>query len=472
MNKIEKRKIYLDFLNNYKEENSKDMSFSFDNIKYSKEINENKLHIKDNADKLLSPSTYEYIFNLKDINEKGKLILEFSQEFENQNSKFELEKYNNFIINKFKGILNEKMGVADDIEEWYELIYDIMTVQVQGFALAVKRNPKKYRHEVTIDNKEFYAYNAEIHIPEDDINELIDDKISENNQLKLRDLGVIFSITLLKEEDFSNYLFDPDAFYNDRNAEYDGEYLNGCEIFMNIYLPYEESTKYDADVDEILNDYDINLKFSQSISHELDHAYEFFQRLKSGEEYFPEKALNDIQMSMENHSFTEVSDNFSDFLSLCYIALTFEGSARITEIHYYLNEHDITDVNDFWYHVKRTTAWEELNYLKNFDPIAFYDNIKFNLPDDEIEDVLILTKVATEEEVESTPIKTLVIRYWLKLFDEMIEKVNRENNFHIKRITKTMFDNPIEFFKYYDKKFKESWDFFFKRISKMSSKYN
>jgi hypothetical protein len=119
MNNIEKRKIYLDFLNNYKEETSKDMSFSFDNIKYAKEINENKLSIKDNANKLLSPSTYEYVFNLKDINEKGKLIIEFSQEFENQNINFELEKYNNFIINKFKGILNEKMGVADDIEEWY-----------------------------------------------------------------------------------------------------------------------------------------------------------------------------------------------------------------------------------------------------------------------------------------------------------------------------------------------------------------
>ena len=472
MDKIEKRKIYLDFLNNYKEENSKDMSFSFDNINYAKQINENNLSISDNADKLLSPSTYDYVFNIKNIEEKGKLILEFSQQFENQNNNFDLYKYNNFIINKFKDILNEKMSVADDIEEWYELIYDIMIIQSEGFMKAVKRNPKKYRQTVTIDEKEFYAFNAEIHIPEDDINELIDEKISEDNKLKLRDLGVIFSITLLKEEDFSNYLFDPDAFYNDSNAEFDGEYLNGSEIYMNIYLPYEESIKYNIDVEKILNDYEINLKFSQSISHELDHAYEFFQRLTSGEEYFPEKALNDIQMSMENHSFTEVSDNFSDFLTLCYIALTFEGSARITEIYYYLNEHGIKDVADFWSHVKQTSAWTELNYLKTFDPEIFYDNISFNLPDDEIQDVLILTNVATEDEIEKIPVKTLVIRYWLKLFDEMIQKVNIENNFKIKRITKTMFDNPLEFFKYYDKKFKKSWDFFFKRISKMSSKYN
>ena len=63
------------------------------------------------------------------------------------------------------------------------------------------------------------------------------------------------------------------------------------------------------------------------------------------------------------------------------------------------------------------------------------------------------------------------MRYWISIFKTLIDYVNKEQNEHLKKVTDNMVNNPVEFFKFYDKKFKKSWEFFYKRVVKMSTKY-
>lgn len=383
---------------------------------------------------------------------------------------------NEYIINNIdkvnESVINEKLGVADDIEEWWELIYYIIIKQCEGFVKIIKENPKKFKDVIQINNDFIKVWHADIILEPEQSNKLISNYISNNNKLKLKDLILKLSITILKEEDFTNYLFDTDAYYNDKDADFDGTYLKGSEIFLQIYLPNTVLDKDNSTTMELLmDDYEITLKLRQSLSHELDHAYEFFNRISFGEIYFPEKSINIIQQKLQHSKFSQISNDFYEFLSLCYLALTFESSARVTEINYIFKDLENIDNNYFWSVVKNSNAWKEMQKLKDFDPVSFYNNIKFEMSDEDIKEVLIQTKIYTENDFEKNSVKDLVIRYWLKMFDDMIALTIKETLLDIKRINKQMFDHPLLFFKYYDKKFKKSWEYFYTRIVRMATLY-
>jgi len=393
-----------------------------------------------------------------------------------------LTELNNYILEKFavkevnEGLILEKFGVADDIEEWYELLFYIIKVQCEGFIKAVQTSPERYKSLIEIgegeDQDEAVVFNCDIELDKKTANKLIKEYIPKKNILKLRDLSVKLSITILTEEYFTNYLFDNDAHYNEINSDFDGKFLRNSEFFLQVYLPLEVLRK-DAKLENLMNDYEITMKLRQSISHEVDHAFEFFNRTKAGETHFPEKALNGIQTQLQNEDFSKISNDFYNFLLLCYLALTFEGSARVTELHYLFKEmENIDDSEQFWLIVKGSNAWKEMIELKNFEPNSFYNNIKFEMSDEDIKEVLIMTKIYTEEDFEKHSIKDLVIKHWLKLFDNMIKIVNKEYPYlNVKRIHEHMMDHPLLFFKYYDKKFKKSWNYFYNRVTKMSMLY-
>ena len=382
-----------------------------------------------------------------------------------------LTELNDYVLKKSnvtESLITEKLGVADDIEEWYDLLYYIFTVQVEGFVDSVKNDPETFQKILEIDEEEMDVYTADVGIPETDINELIDEKISKKNKLKLKNLSIEFSMTILPEEHFTNYLFSSDAYYDDSQSKFDGESLSNCEIFIQIYLP---DSVFDENIKSVLNDYEINLKLRQSLSHELDHAYEFFNKIKTGNIDLPESKINQIRKMVSDSPFSKLSEDFQKFLYLVYIGLSFEGSARVTQLFYQLKEYKIDNESYFWSIVKDSIAWKDLEMLKDFNPTEFYKNIKFEMSDEDIKDVFIETKIYTEKDFEKNDIKDLVIKHWLKVFDKMIEEINKEGKSKVPRINKQMFDHPVLFFKYYDKKFKKSWKYFYNRIIKMSVIY-
>lgn len=404
---------------------------------------------------------------------KGYYIKEYSQ----YTPKYDLIKdINEYVLKELEpevvteSVINEKFGVASDIEEWYNLIYYVLTVQINGFVEAVTKDPETFEKVLQIDDEEADVYTAEIGIPEKEINKLIDERISKTNKLKLRDLSLNFSLTILPEEHFTNYLFASDAFYSDADGKFDGTYLKNCEIYVEIYLP-EEVFEEDIEIKDILSDYEINLKARQSLSHELDHAYEFFNKIATGSVNLPENEINQIRKVLSDAPFSKISQDFENFLYLVYLGLSFEGSARVTQIYYQLKEYKIDTEAYFWSVVKDSLAWKDLVMLRDFNPTEFYNNIKFEMSDEDIKDVLIETKLYTEKDFQKNTIKDLVVRHWLELFDGMIEDVNRQSKVKISRINKQMFDHPLLFFKHYDKKFKKSWEYFYNRIIRMSVAY-
>ncbi len=381
-------------------------------------------------------------------------------------NKYVLDNINNDSLNESFS-LNEKLSVADAIEEWYDLIYYIVTVQLNAFVDAVKKDPEMFEKILQIDDDEVNVYTAEVSTQKE-INKLITKYIKKTNKLKLKNLTLNLSITILPLENFSNYIFPTDAYYNDSDAYFDGTYLNDCEIYLELYLPEEVLNDENNLLVKIMNDYEINLKLRQSLSHELDHAYEFFNRIKTGNAKIPETELNKIRSSLSDTPFSQISQDFLEFLNLIYISMSFEGSARITQIYFQLKEYKIDNEAYFWSIVKNSFGWKDLESLKNFNPVEFYNNIKFEICDEDIKEALIESGVYKSEDFEKTSIKLLVVKYWLKIFDKLIEDVNKKGKVKLPRINKQMFDHPVLFFKYYDKKFKQSWQHFYDRIVKIS----
>lgn len=373
----------------------------------------------------------------------------------------------NNINNEETDILYEKYGVSEAIEEWYDLIYYIITIQIEGFIDLVKKEPEKFKKILEIDNDEVEVLTAEISVKKE-INKIITKYISKKNKMKLKDLTLNLSVTILPVEHFDNYLFPTDAYFDDSGSYFDGQYLNDCEIYIEIYLPDEVLSNENASLIKIMNDYNINLKIRQSLSHELDHAYEFFNRISTENDKIPDVELNKIRNTLSGSVISQISQDFLHFLNLLYLSLSFEVSARVTQLYFLLKEYKIDSESYFWSIVKSSMPWKELEQLKNFDPVDFYNNIKFELSDEDIKESLINNNIYTEEDFKKYDVKTLVVRYWLNIFNKLIENVNRDGKVKLKKISKQMFENPILFFKYYDKKFKKSWEDFYDRVIKMS----
>jgi len=377
----------------------------------------------------------------------------------------DLNKYiiDNFTINE---PVNEVYGMSDNTTEWIDFFYDLIAYKsIPQFLKSI--DEMNLVDEIEIFDETIETESASLLYNANEMNELIKKGISKDNKLKLKDIDFEINLTICPVEYFDTELFS--GYYDDSKSEYkDGVVYNG-KMFFDIYIPEDifdiEINK--KNIDNFLKENDIKRRLYSMLTHETDHINELTIRASKGVSIFPEKVLNHLVNIMKNHKFSEISNEWHDFLQDVYLHLSFEQNARIPQLYTMLKDKNITNQSEFWKEVKQTTVWLDLQDLKDFDAKEFMDEFTLNMKDEDIKDVFRDKKVFPENEIDNTEAKILVMRYLLGLWDDYIDEVNK-SEIKLDKLPPDVFKDPYKFFKFFEERFHKNYKKIYRKIAKLS----
>jgi len=368
--------------------------------------------------------------------------------------------------------IKESLGVNHDVLEWSNIFTNLLLDQAALFCERLKTDKKFYSEtlrQVNNDKNEAeYGNLIELNLDINKMNEFIDENISKSNKIKLKDLEVDFNITIIENCNTNYY----GAFFNDMDAKIENNILYGGNIFFDLYLSYEyldldkESTL--KTLKDFLNkeDEDIVKKINGMFSHEFTHVLEFKERMKNNDNIFRDRIINFLVSLIRNDKLSKISMNWRSFLNLIYLDFSYEINARVSQLYTLIKDKDIKSQSDFFREVEKTEVWKDMIQLKEFDADEFYENFKYNVDDDVIEDVM--------KDVPGNNTDKVLITL-LKKWDEYIDIVNEEykkyGDISIDKLSEKELKKPKLFLKYWENKFHKDFDNFKLKIDRLYSKF-
>ena len=97
-------------------------------------------------------------------------------------------------ITKF-GKINEKLGVPEDVNPWFVLLYDTIVDQIIDFRDVVKEDPTDGLDIMHTGDEDVEVNTAMIHI--DNFNDARSQYVSVTNLLKIRAMDVRIGVTIV-----------------------------------------------------------------------------------------------------------------------------------------------------------------------------------------------------------------------------------------------------------------------------------
>lgn len=374
-------------------------------------------------------------------------------------------------IKTFK--LFESHSLSVDVMEWTEFIYGVIIRH--GIPIFMKSTLTNDLHtEVEIDGEWWDVEAGVVQLNGPKFDNIIKHHISKDNELQIRNFDFELSLTIMPEEIwsvdyYSGSFGDSDAFVTEEDQ------LEGARLNLDIYLTNSLITDARPNVnsvDKFLKNYNIRAKVYEIVSHEMDHCYEFYMRRERDANIFPERLLNFLIATNQDYAFANVAPEWQDFLRLCYLHLSFEQNARVTQLYNGLVDTDIDDIEYFWQVVKESSVWEELIQLKDFDAKKFYDNLTIDAESEDLKDIFVDQKFFTKQEVQNEDIKNLVLKHLISHWNDTIDEVNTEfeqyGDVKLEKVPKSSLENPMNFLKFFEKRFHKKWDKFYKKICKFA----
>lgn len=356
-------------------------------------------------------------------------------------------------------------NINPEVIEWTDFFYQTLEQSaIPTFLRGLDENTKTCAE---FDGVECIVDSMHLDFSHKILNKLIQDYINPKNKLYFKNLNFEVDITLVPDSLFSLDYYN--GYYTEYNAEYYKRKLRNAGLYFDIYLPYSILKDYAG----VMNDYNINSKLYEIISHEMDHAYEFLDRRKGGDTpIFPDRLKNFLIYLNKQNPLNALSPDWERFLNLCYYNLSFERNARVTQLCYSLVDHFIDNKEDFFAFIKDSDPWKEMIQLRDFNAEEFYENFTINASPEDLKESFLTTGVYTEEDFKSCDIKTLVLRYFLTEWNKNIDVVNDEFLIHgdlvLRKLTDDVIENPELFFNRYEEKFTKNWLYFYDRVEKMS----
>ena len=240
----------------------------------------------------------------------------------------------------------------------------------------------------------------------------------------------------------------------------------GLKLFTGVKFQFTVPIPESNYNNGVLDSQKIRQLLEPSVSHELHHAYQEYNELLKGRKLFkqsPELTLNRVSQELRN---IVDSEEWTRFLYLVYLHLSFELNARITQLSYTLKNKNINNTTDFFNHLKTTQGWEEYELLKNFDSDTFYNSLK--------NDVIINNTFWDDQtDFDADLAMSEIIKGWDDTIKNIIVKNNLHNidTDHIKPISKNMIENPKLFFDFFEKRFHRKAEDYRRKILKLINLY-
>jgi len=416
--------------------------------KYFLEDNDKEI---DDFDESKSRNPLEPVsFDNMSVQEKRDFYHKYLNSLEN-------DKFNDDLSNN----IFEKMGVNSDVLEWSEFIYNIIENEIFLFSIDVEETPDEFIYQM--ENKN--TYSTSTLFDEFQMEELLENE-SENIKEFITDFALEIIITFIDiKKDFNFDVELSTAYFDETNRK----------LVFDIYLPdsyISEKSKNEETYKKYINNYFGDF-LKSNVSHEATHILEFIEKSKNpNNEHGIDVLRNFLNNHLSNKSMSKFSNEWRHFLKLVYLNIPFEVNARITQLFVQIQNKNIDTQSDFWNEVKKTTVWNEMIDLKNFNSDEFYENIEFHLPKDFDDENII--NIFNEYKDDKEKLKSVMIYGLLSTWNKTIDLINdeyKDKDVQLKPIGIDFYDEPIKFFNSYEKKFHRTWDDFYKRVSKLYTNF-
>jgi len=367
-------------------------------------------------------------------------------------TRFEKKQY---YKNYLKNNIFESLGINDDILEWTKFLYSLVLNEIYLFAIDLE-DDEIYK-QTSLKQSDKHTNSASIDFLKKDLLKILPEEL-KNNSIKPFNLKIDISFINI-ETDFNFNIETSNAYYdNDENL-----------LYFDLYLPDYYINEIDKNEKSFLSYIKKHFKkyIKSIIAHELTHALEFKNKKSI---ITKDYRLNFVTNTIKRTPLIGTSKDMIKFLELIYLHLSFEENARITQIYIDIEDENIKNQDDFWKYVKKTNTWIEMYNLKTFNSINFYSNLDFKLNDKITDENLInVFKYLENDDDLKLLITQTILKDWNNTINNVNDYFNNKNNL-IKNVPDSVIEDPMKFFKYYEKKFHKTWDNFNKNVGRLYSK--
>jgi len=428
---------------------------------------------------------------------------------------------------KKKDLLKEIAGVPEQITKWNEVFGSLVLGSINEAVYGDKTKWKKIKG--TMAGKKVKGAGKHFNISEGDVHDHV--KVSYMDGKSMNDVDLLknkdfkkfpmwkpaIRISLYgiedkywnRDEDIlveASFNTNPDT----RIQDEEWKALVGVGFQFQIYFNLELLKKKEDFVGLIK-------PFVQEtygvIAHELLHAYQFYQETKDKEldtaqwHYGQESVLNWAKQVMDGVS---KSQDWNDFMYLVYLHLSFEINARITQLQYEMKVKGVKDLEGFRKYLETSEIYKHAQRLLDFNAEEFVNNFESPLQDvrtakekfgytgeigweglgQEIKDVYNtldhylnpilnwerLKLLANKDAKHKHMLKALIDRWdttisqFEDIFDDE-EGGKYENLPKMEPVPEYAKQDPIKFFKFFEKRFHKRGEEFKRKIHKLAAHF-
>ena len=359
----------------------------------------------------------------------------------------------------YKKKINERFGINNDVIILSDFIYNIIIEQILIFSKDLENKEIYNKTILKLENDEI-VNSAAYTFPIKEMNNRLD-KLSLD-KLKLKDFIFELDITFINENMFDLELYN--ASFNDLNLKLkDNIFYNG-KLFFDLYIPSSYlniSIKNKNTLKIFLNNFKINKEIISMLNHEFTHALEFTQKFKKGKNISEERLLNFLIYLLKKDEINKIAPLWSYFLNLIYLHLSHEVNARVSQLYSLISNKSFNTQIDFWNEVKQTSVWKEMINLYTFNSQIYYNNFYYNANDKDINDLFNYSGTTKDK----------VLKHLIHMFDDKINIVNdyfeQFSDVNLKKLSKHILNEPIIFLNFWEKRFKNIFEKFKKKVGKL-----
>ena len=361
---------------------------------------------------------------------------------------------------RIKVILNEALGVPDDIDMvvniYTDLILDTIKRDIDKVdAEEVQINVDKYEDE------EAFKYEF---------------KISPRESWEYLKNSPLFNMeswrkfpTFINKIEFSLVTF-PDGMFEDQNVT--SPQIEATHSFQPSKFQLRQVKKWGEVYSLSSYEFSINMKESQLeniesirtklksvISHEIFHSYQLYKKYKGTSKvgYGKEAVMNSFQQLLQS----QWNPEWNNFMRGIYYALRFEQQARTPQLYYELKDEVINSYEDFIKALEKTEFFNEINFLRNFSAQKLIDSV---------------TKIQSFEDLIMSQIKGQEFRENIENWNDYLEIVSQKlkvngidvDGFH--KISEKVRQDPRAFFEYWENFFDKRAEEMFRRATRLYDK--
>jgi hypothetical protein len=361
---------------------------------------------------------------------------------------------------KIKVILNESLGVPDEIKMIVKVYTDLIIDKIKSE--TPNQTPEEHEGSFgSIGNYDAYKYSFKITGKESwdylKSSSMFNSEYWRKFPTYRNKMEI--SLTIFPEELFgeqnvkspqisASHGFSPIDF-KIKNLKTKGEVYDVSQYEFDINLTQEQFDNIDS----------IKPRLSAVVAHEIFHSYQMFKKYKATNKigFGKESAYNRLSQILKSR----FNPEWNNFMLALYYSLRFEQQARIPQLYFELKDEDIKTYDDFIRELRKTDVYREIKFLKNFSAEKMINSV---------------TKIESFEDLIVNGMRSNEFSENLKNWDVFLQILKNkltEVGFTIdpfRTLSPKVRENPKIFFEYWEKFFDKRGDELFKKTVKIYDK--